>query len=512
MTLAERMLAAFEGSTVAHGTTTVGRVGRNGKAEADSRIVREPLTLELMQGHLDGVQGVGSIPINEENKCKWGALDIDIYDLDHNSLQLRIKKLKLPLMHCRSKSGGAHLYLFLQEYEQASIVREYLLEMAVALGHSGCEIFPKQDKILSERGDVGNFLNLPYFNSEFPQRYCFDEKVEAMELDAFIDAIEASTIPVSGLENLKFSGTRKYFTDGPPCLEHLFSNGLVGEDRNKKLFNCGVYCRLKHGDDWQKEMESMNRQLFAPPLEAKEVLGLEKSLGKKEYFFTCDQEPFKSYCDKELCMSRKHGIGEQGVDAPEVGNLMIVMSEPRLYFLTVAGKRVQLTTAQLQNQTMFQHACMEQILVLPPTVRPPRWQSMVQRLLLEGARQEVPEELTITGQFLDLLKQYCSSRIRAQHPEEILMGRPWTDNHNYTMFTMVGIMEFLHRRKFEHYTRAHVQEQLKKLNDGKECHGHKAINKADGSRSTVRVWWVPAFENLEVLLTVEDMKDDETPF
>ena len=512
MTLAERMLAAFEGSTVAHGTTTVGRVGRNGKAEADSRIVREPLTLELMQGHLDGVQGVGSIPINEENKCKWGALDIDIYDLDHNSLQLRIKKLKLPLMHCRSKSGGAHLYLFLQEYEQASIVREYLLEMAVALGHSGCEIFPKQDKILSERGDVGNFLNLPYFNSEFPQRYCFDEKVEAMELDAFIDAIEASTIPVSGLENLKFSGTRKYFTDGPPCLEHLFSNGLVGEDRNKKLFNCGVYCRLKHGDDWQKEMESMNRQLFAPPLEAKEVLGLEKSLGKKEYFFTCDQEPFKSYCDKELCMSRKHGIGEQGVDAPEVGNLMIVMSEPRLYFLTVAGKRVQLTTAQLQNQTMFQHACMEQILVLPPTVRPPRWQSMVQRLLLEGARQEVPEELTITGQFLDLLKQYCSSRIRAQHPEEILMGRPWTDNHNYTMFTMVGLMEFLHRRKFEHYTRAHVQEQLKKLNDGKECHGHKAINKADGSRSTVRVWWVPAFENLEVLLTVEDMKDDETPF
>ena len=422
MTLAERMLAAFEGSTVAHGTTTVGRVGRNGKAEADSRIVREPLTLELMQGHLDGVQGVGSIPINEENKCKWGALDIDIYDLDHNSLQLRIKKLKLPLMHCRSKSGGAHLYLFLQEYEQASIVREYLLEMAVALGHSGCEIFPKQDKILSERGDVGNFLNLPYFNSEFPQRYCFDEKVEAMELDAFIDAIEASTIPVSGLEKLKFSGTRKYFTDGPPCLEHLFSNGLVGEDRNKKLFNCGVYCRLKHGDDWQKEMESMNRQLFAPPLEAKEVLGLEKSLGKKEYFFTCDQEPFKSYCDKELCMSRKHGIGEQGVDAPEVGNLMIVMSEPRLYFLTVAGKRVQLTTAQLQNQTMFQHACMEQILVLPPTVRPPRWQSMVQRLLLEGSRQEVPEELTITGQFLDLLKQYCSSRIRAQHPEEILMA------------------------------------------------------------------------------------------
>ena len=148
MSLAQRMLVAFEGSKVAHGTTTVGRIGRNGKADSESRIVREPLTKKIMQGHIEGKQGVGSIPINDDNKCKWGALDIDIYDLDHKALQATIQKLKLPLLHCRSKSGGAHLYLFIEEYEQAKVVREYLLEMAVALGHSGCEIFPKQDKIL----------------------------------------------------------------------------------------------------------------------------------------------------------------------------------------------------------------------------------------------------------------------------------------------------------------------------------------------------------------------------
>ncbi len=68
MSLADRMLAAFEGSKVAHGTTTVGRIGRNGKADADSRIVRQALTVKIMQGHIDGEQGVGAIPINEENK------------------------------------------------------------------------------------------------------------------------------------------------------------------------------------------------------------------------------------------------------------------------------------------------------------------------------------------------------------------------------------------------------------------------------------------------------------
>ena len=200
MSLADEMLAAFEGSKVAHGTTTVGRIGRNGKADADSRIVRQALTVEIMQGHIDGEQGVGAIPINEENKCRWGALDIDIYDLDHNELQQRIQKLKLPLLHCRSKSGGAHLYLFLKEYEQAKVVREYLLEMTVALGHSGCEIFPKQDIILAERGDVGNFINLPYFNADLPQRYCFNSKVEAMEIEDFIKAIHKNTVPISKLE------------------------------------------------------------------------------------------------------------------------------------------------------------------------------------------------------------------------------------------------------------------------------------------------------------------------
>jgi len=295
MSLAQRMLAAFEGSKVAHGTTTVGKTNRKGKAEGFSQIVREPLTEEIMQGHIDGKQGIGAIPINEDNKCRWGALDIDVYDLDHNKLQARIQKLELPLLHCRSKSGGAHLYLFLKEYEPASVVREYLTEMAVAMGHSGCEVFPKQDTILADRGDVGNFINLPYFNAEFPQRYCFNKGVEAMELDEFMDSIEAKTVALSDLEKVQSKKKRKWFTDGAVCMEILSSDGPSSEDRNKKLFMAGVYCRLKHADDWVREFETMNQQLFNPPLEAKEVVSLQNSLSKKDYHYTCEQEPFKSF-------------------------------------------------------------------------------------------------------------------------------------------------------------------------------------------------------------------------
>lgn len=508
MSLAARMLAAFEGSKVAHGTTTVGRIGRNGKAESDSRIVRRPLTLELIQSHIDGVQGVGAIPINEENMCRWGAIDVDVYNLDHASLQARIQKLKLPLLHCRSKSGGAHLYLFLQDYEQAKVVREYLVEMSVALGHSGCEIFPKQDRILAERGDVGNFINMPYFNADTPQRYCFNDEGNAMELEEFLDAVEKRAIPVSSLEKLQFSGKRKYFVDGPPCLEHIFADGPISADRNKTVFNCGVYCRLKHPDDWVAEFETMNRTLCDPPLESKEVVGLQKSLEKKEYFYTCDQEPFKSFCDKDLCMTRRYGIGDKSVESATMGNLLIVLSEPRLYFLNVDGQRVQLSTEQLQNQTQFQRACMEQITVMPPTMRGNRWQATVQKLLKEGVRQEVPEELTLTGQFMEHLRQFCTSRIRALHPEELLHGKPWTNNQGVTMFKFDGLMDYLAYRKFTYYTRAQVQEQLKRLNGGRECHHTHNITRADGSRTTVRVWTVPAFENIDIKLPIEEITND----
>ena len=39
-------------------------------------------------------------------------------------------------------------------------------EISAFLGYGGCEVFLKQEQLLVERGDVGNFINLPYFDSE----------------------------------------------------------------------------------------------------------------------------------------------------------------------------------------------------------------------------------------------------------------------------------------------------------------------------------------------------------
>tara|TARA_R110002012_G_scaffold117953_3_gene266068 strand:- start:2297 stop:2668 length:372 start_codon:yes stop_codon:yes gene_type:complete len=122
---------------------------------------------------------------------------------------------------------------------------------------------------------------------------------------------------------------------------------------------------------------------------------------------------------------------------------------------------------------------------------------------------EVPEELTISGQFKELLTTYCTSRIRAIAPEEVSMGKPWTED-NLTKFTMSGLMQFLKNRSFNDYNRAEVQEQIKNMNDGLDYHGHLNIRKPDGSRTSIRVWWVPAFENETALQKVEI--DNDIPF
>jgi hypothetical protein len=166
MSNAVKFAAIFDGLELAYGTYRVDRTQANGKNTGKASVVREPRTTELWEGHLSGSgQSVGIIPINENNEVKWGCIDVDQYPLDHKNLIEKIRKLKLPLLICRSKSGGAHCFLFVDNWITAKEMQETLTQIASALGYAGCEIFPKQVKLNLESGDVGNFLNMPYYDA-----------------------------------------------------------------------------------------------------------------------------------------------------------------------------------------------------------------------------------------------------------------------------------------------------------------------------------------------------------
>lgn len=508
MTQAERLLAAYQGSSQAYGETTVGRIGRNGKADAKSYIKRGQMTADMVQKHIDGKQGLGSVPIDIDNHCWFGALDIDTYDLDLQSLNKTVRKMNLPFLTCRSKSGGAHLFVFLKEKVPAVLLREYLTEASVILGFAGCEIFPKQDEILHERGDLGNFINMPYHNADMTTRYCLKEDGEAMTLDEFLDAVDEARCHLSKFEAAKAPDTDLGPKWLPPCMKNMLRFGPIETNRNKALMMAGFWVKREGIDDWEAALEELNRTIFTEPLPAKEVVAVQGSCAKKDYGPLCKQDPFTSFCDKDICP-----LGSRPEDRASVGGLTVIQSEPPYYFLDVNGRRVELTVDGLQSQQLFQKACMSQIYFMPATIKPAEWTAIVNQLFREATYVEVPKELTIRGQFEDLLKLFCTGSAQAREAAELLTNKPWLDKGQYK-FKLDGLMQFMKNRQFNEYThRAKVQEELKRLNDGSDCSGTQRYKDASGDWKSVRVWWVPeeAVKSDDVEFSVTKL-EDEVPF
>ena len=95
----------FEGLSRAHGTYAIKGSRQDNKLTGKATTVREPVTKELWQQHLEGKTGLGVIPINDESLCKFGAIDIDTYDgsIDLPKINAAIEELKVPLFPCASK-------------------------------------------------------------------------------------------------------------------------------------------------------------------------------------------------------------------------------------------------------------------------------------------------------------------------------------------------------------------------------------------------------------------------
>ena len=192
MSLAEKFSKRYAGLRKAYGTFTANNETReDGKASGKNITISKELSdkdlLKLWEDHLSGQQSVGIVAIDEDNKCVWGAIDVDEYHLYLKDLAIKIAKQKLPLVICRSKSGGAHIYIFLKEPVAASMLQRKLRQLAAAIGYGQAEIFPKQTQLLLERGDRGSTLNMPYFGGENSTRYAYGTDGKALTPEDFLD-------------------------------------------------------------------------------------------------------------------------------------------------------------------------------------------------------------------------------------------------------------------------------------------------------------------------------------
>ena len=499
MAVEEEFRKIFRGLDKAYGRTTIVGVREDGKQQVESRIVHKEPDESLWKRHLEGKEpSLGIIPIREDNTCTWGCIDVDDYSSDIKTVNRKVREAELPLIVCRSKSGGAHIFLFLGEPTPAATVRAKLKEIAAGLGFSKSEIFPKQSNILIERGDTGSFLNLPYFGGDNTTRYALKKDNSPANLQQFTASAKKASLLTKELLKIKLKIIKDEIRDGPPCLQHLITQGFPQGTRNNGLFNLGVYLRKAFPDTWQTEIEEYNRKHMSPPLSAAEVLRVAKQVDRKDYNYKCNDQPICDHCNSAICKTRKHGIAPSSA-IPSFGSLTKQNSDPPVWFLDVEGNRIELDTESLQNQHKFQRVCMNSLNKMPPKMSERAWQSIVQNLLNNCSIIDVPEEVSISGQFKDLLEAFCTDRAQAQVREEILLGKPWT-NEEKTYFRLRDLNDYLQRHNFRHYSQAQITARLREL--GAES-GFFNI-KGRGCN-----WWcIPEFKQQTESFAVPNMKKD----
>jgi len=509
----QKFMAIFDGLKEAHGYFKIETTGSNGKAKGKAGVLKAPRTTKLWESHLSGGgTGLGIIPINEDNMCVWGCIDIDQYPLDHKLLVEKIRRLKLPLVVCRSKSGGAHCFLFSKEWVSAKDMQKSLQSLSAALGYGESEIFPKQIKLHLDRGDVGNFLNLPYYDHENGLRYAFLDDGTSATIEEFIELYERYVQTPEEVVKLQVvgGGEADLMKDAPPCLQILCKARISEGGRNNGLFNIGVYLRKAYPDSWESEILRYNMEYLSPPLPLPEVNIVAKQVQRKDYAYKCSDAPINSHCNKELCRTRKFGIGA-AVAGATIANLRKYNSTPPVWFMDVNGEPLELDTDGLMSQPFFQRACMEQLNFMPRSVAKNQWEGRISTLMNEmrdneSAIIEVAQDASISGQFYDYLEEFCRHLQQAQDKEEILLRRPWTDEERgVTYFRLKDFENFLKKNKFFEYKSHKIAQRLRDIN------GESVVLKIKGR--SVRVWQIPSFESADIDLEPPKFgSQQEAPF
>ncbi len=482
MTDLERFKSIFSGLDIAYGQTKrTDEFDERGKHKTRSFIIKKQPSDKLWRDHLSGVEpALGIIPINHESKCKWACIDIDVYPVDHQQLINKIKEKNLPLTVIRSKSGGAHCFLFTDTFVPAILLRGKLKEMAAILGYAKSEIFPKQNVLHVDRGDRGSFLNLPYHNAQRTVRYAFNEEGKGISLLEFFALYNRVKLTEDQLKQLTIEkDTAPPLLEGaPPCLVSLATEGIPEGGRNNAMVNYGVYLKKRFPETWDTEIFPYNKEFCKPPLPKGELDKVIESIRKTDYNYKCKDAPIESFCDPKKCVLQKFGVGD-GVPGPEIKEIKKYDSDPPIYYVLVGEASVEVDSGTLHEPDKFSIAAMDQIDLPMLPVSKILWRKMLQKLFKHLGEIEAPDSTKKDVQIRELLAEYIN-KAPGKNMEDVLRGLAYTENGT-SYFKFKDFWKYLVRTKTwpdRIYPKQKTARLLTRLFSAKEVSGKIADKSA----------------------------------
>lgn len=505
------LFAGHGGAYGTHGPPQQVPGGLKWEIKSTARTLRGPTTVEMWEEHLRGEKPLGVIPIREDSTCLWACIDVDKYDIDLIPIIQAVEGEKLPLVCARSKSGGLRIYLFLAEPQPAADVLSVMRDLAARLGLADCEIFPKQTTVLGERGDVGNWMVMPYFGSTYDGK--IKEQVglkrtgNAMTIGEFLTVSEALRLGPAKFAELGRARTRNApprgrarangkqapepsvpFEDGPPCLQHLAVDGVAEhEGRNATLFMMGTYFKRMDPGHWQDRVDKANEKYMHPPVPHEEVNGIIRSLAKKDYEYTCKVQPMCAHCDSTLCRTRRFGVGVAG-EYPTITSITVIKSDPAIWFLQVGDQRYEVTSAELVDYNKMLTLFVEHGHVAYRPLKKETWLGMLSEAIKDLIILEAPPDVGRRGQFHEVLEDMLVNKWRGEYKEDLLRGKPYEESGRH-YFRMQDLMKALNKEGLHGLTRSQVMRYL-------ETHeGEPSEMNIKGK--SIRVWSVPTSSVIE---------------
>lgn len=280
MSTAERFHALFAGSTKSHGQFIPNGEYDGPKQKGPITTEPGPASLDHWHAHLEGKTGVGVCPVLDDGTCVWGATDIDVYDgLNHGQIAALLVGHGVPALCARSRSGGAHVFVFAKEPVPADQMMARLGEIARALGHPDAEIFPKQT---APTTFGGNWVNMPYFGGANTTRYALKLNGDALSPEAFLDAAEALKAapewfnkPLTVASAAPKAGRKK----SVPLPDEIAEG-----QRDSKLTSAAGKMRRAgfNAAEILAALRQMNQERCKPPLDDSDVVRIARSVARYE--------------------------------------------------------------------------------------------------------------------------------------------------------------------------------------------------------------------------------------
>jgi len=406
----------------------------NPKARTPMVTVKSPYTDEHIRSHLEGEIGVGMVAILDDDTCWWAALDIDVHgpnkaQVDLIQIEQKVVRLELPLVVCRSKSGGAHCYVFFKDATPVVTARAMLSRWAGMIGHPQCEIFPKQSTLQPPKGEterpLGNWINLPYYDADQTERWAIDGGKQ-VTLEYFLELAEGKR---TDLTDFAEQATDDYM-NGPPCLQRMMDERVEEGSRNTAMFQAAVYLKRAFPDQFRDKAAEFNKGAFTTPLEQREFRIILNSVNKKEYQYKCRESPCKDLCNKDLCKTRDFGITDNDSAANEIPlfeNVQKIIATPVRWALTVKTKVIEVTTPELFNYEIVRQRVGEKLHIVLPRIKAQEWDVFLREIM---KNVETRHETTLEDQVFQKLCEFLrrgrndKSRPETERRDDLRRGVP----------------------------------------------------------------------------------------